>query len=629
MNKDNRNFLIFVLVLLPLLMLYEIFIVGPYQKRHQVEQARAQAVQAAAANAGAPIGPNGEPVVVHLTRAQALAAAPRITISTPDLSGSISLRGARFDDLLLCGADARPGEQNCYRQTVEPSSAPVELLRPVGADNAYFAVLGWQGVTGAPDESTPWTEVSTGPLTPDHPVQLSYAAPNGLTFQRQIAVDQKNLFTVTDTVANGGAAPVTLAPYGSVQRRGLPTDLGKVNIVHEGAIGVLGGSLKQSKYATWKKEAASKGGIAQQYASTGGWLGITDKYWMTSFVPPQNEALTAQFRVSQPGGTVDDYETAYIGQPRTLAPGAHASEVTHVFAGAKVLSTLDAYGKQLNTPYFWKAVDWGFLELLTRPMFQLLDFFAQHLANFGLAILALTVTIRTLLFPIFNSSYAMSTKMKKVQPQMKVLQDKYKNDQPALQKEMMALYQREKINPVTGCIPMLLPIPVFYALTKIFTVTIEMRHASFLWIKDLSAPDPTTIWNLFGLLPYDPFQLGFIQVLMHLPFVGGIIAVVLHLGAWPIMYGFTMWLTQLTGPPMTGMDPTQQRLMRWMPWIFMFFLAQYTVGLVIYWSFSSVFTIVQQYVLMRRFKVENPIDSFFSRLANRAPSGEQVKHPGE
>ncbi|HUZ13697.1 MAG TPA: membrane protein insertase YidC [Caulobacteraceae bacterium] len=624
MKNDNRNFLIFVLVLLPLLVLYELFVVEPIQKKHQAEQAQAQVqAQAAAAiakQAGVPLGANGQPVAVALPLARALAASPRVAIRTPSLTGSIGLRGAGLDDLFLCGTNPRPGDPTCYHQSVAAGSPPVDLLRPLGAADAYFAVLGWQGsnLTGLPDEDTLWTQASAGPLTPEHPLELTYASPAGLLFHRQIAVDKLDLFTVTDTVRNQGAAPVTIEPYGSVQRRGLPPDLGKVNIVHEGAIGVLGGTLREAKYAAWKKSAATKQGVADQYSSTGGWLGITDKYWMTTFIPPQNEPVQAQFRVTQPGGLVDDYETAYTGQPRLVAPGATVSEVTHVFAGAKVVATLNAYGQALHAPHFVKAVDWGILEVLTKPMFELLDFYARHLANFGLAILALTVTIRVLLFPIFNASYAMSTKMKKVQPQMKALQEKHKNDQQALQKETMALYQREKINPVTGCIPMLVPIPVFFSLYKVFTVTIEMRHAHFLWIKDLSAPDQTTIWNLFGLIPWDPFTNGVVEAAMHLPFVGGIVGLIMHLGAWPIIYGVTMWLTQLTGPPMTGVDPTQQKLLRLMPFIFMFLFTQYTVGIVIYWSFSSVFTMTQQYVLMRRFKVDNPIDAFFARFAHKA-----------
>jgi YidC/Oxa1 family membrane protein insertase len=378
--------------------------------------------------------------------------------------------------------------------------------------------------------------------------------------------------------------------------------------------------LKQVRYAAWKKDGT------KDFTSTGGWTGITDKYWMTVFAPPQAETLRARYEVTPVNG-IDDYQASYVGQPRVIQPGGSATETTHVFAGAKVVKTLQAYGAQLNLPNLDKAVDWGWFEIASRPLFLLLDFYAGYLANvglgFGWAILALTISIRAVMFPAFNASYAMSTKMKKVQPEMKALQERFKGDPAGQQKEMMALYAREKINPVTGCIPMLLPLPVFYALNNVFNVTIEMRHASFGWVKDLSAPDPTSIWNLFGLLPWDPLHNGLILAIEGVPFVGGIFTLLFHLGAWPIIYAATMWLSLLSGPTMTGIDPTQQKLMRWMPWMFMIVLAQSAVGLVIYWSFSSVFTMVQQYVLMRRFKVDNPLDAFVGRLlANRAGAKE-------
>ncbi|MFI4934178.1 MAG: membrane protein insertase YidC [Caulobacterales bacterium] len=607
MTSDNRNLIIFIVLTLVMVIGYQQFVLGPIQKRHQAEAERAQATQAAAQKAGIPLAPNGQPVVVQMSRAQALAASPRVAVQTPSLTGSISLQGARLDDLYLAK----------YPQTVAPHSPPVELLRPEGAENAYFALAGWEDTQSKAlvDKTTLWTAASSDPLTPEHPVELTYASPQGLIYHRQIKVDAEYLFTVTDTVENHGSVPVTLRPYGSVQRLGVPATLGKVNLVHEGAIGVFDRTLKEVKYSKWKKDADQKAGVAESDTSTGGWLGVTDKYWMTTFVPNQSEPLNTQFRVDQVGG-VDDYEVAYVGAAKVLPAGGQVTEVTHLFAGAKVVQTLNHYGAALGTPNFDKAVDWGFLEVLTKPLFTyVLDFYARRLANFGLAILALTVTIRLVMFPLFNASYEMSTKMKKVQPQMKALQDKFKNDPQGLQKEMMALYAQEKINPVTGCIPMLLPIPVFYALTKIFSVTIEMRQTPFLWVKDLSSPDQTSVWNLFGALPWDPINNPISTAVMQFPFVGGIASLVLHLGAWPIIYAVTMWFSLLTGPTMTGIDPMQQRMMRWMPWVFMFVLAQSTVGLVIYWSFSSVFTVVQQYVLMRRFKVDNPIDQFLARFS--------------
>ncbi|HEY2709090.1 MAG TPA: membrane protein insertase YidC [Caulobacteraceae bacterium] len=605
MQSDNRNFIIFIVVTLILVTAYENFVIAPNEKRKQLETAQAHATQAIQQQQG--LAPNGQPIAPHFTRAQALAAGPRVAVDTPMLAGSISLAGARLDDLFL----------KQYRETTKANSPPVELLRPLGADNAYYAVSGWVGAPGAPDETTLWTQTSQGALTPTNPLELTYSAPSGLAFRREIKVDPQFLFTETDTVENHGTAVVNIAPYGAVQRRGVPPELGKTAM--EGAIGMFGGVLKDKKYQAWKKDGPS------DFTSTGGWTGITDKYWMTVFAPPQNEAIRARNEVTQVNG-IDDYQASYVGQSRVLQPGASTTETTHIFAGAKVVKTLDAYGQALNLPNFNKAVDWGFFEIVSKPVFQVLDFYAGYLATIGLgfgwAILALTISIRVLMFPAFNASYSMSTKMKKVQPQMKALQERLKGDPAAIQKETMALYAREKINPVTGCIPMLLPLPVFYALSNVFSVTIEMRHTAFGWVNDLSAPDPTTVWNLFGLLPWDPVNNPWILALEGIPFVGGVVSLVFHLGAWPILYAGTMWVSMVTGPTMTGIDPTQQKLMRWMPWLFMIVLAQSAVGLVIYWAFSSVFTIVQQYVLMRRFKVENPIDAFFARFTGPKDAGE-------
>ncbi len=618
-SSDTRNFIIFMVVALVLIGVYEKFVLQPVQQRQIAAHAQAAAAAAAAQKAGVQLAPDGTAIVPHVTREAALAGGQRITLKTPSLSGSINLTGARLDDLVLCGTGGKG--HTCYRATTAAGSAPTELLRPAGAEYAYYAVNGWQGAN-TPDvtnDSTVWTAASADALTPAHPLELTYAAPGGVVFHRQIAVDADYLFTLTDEVDNGGATPVTLSPYGYVARTGVPPDLGKTAM--EGAIGVIDGKLQQFKYQQLKKDGQHDFPAAGAAATTGGWLGITDKYWMTSFIPNQSEPLQVQMQVRPVAGS-DVYESAYEGQSRTIAPGGKTTEVTHIFAGAKVVQTLNHYKDTLPAPNFDKAVDWGVFEILVKPLFSVLDFYARYLPNFGLAILALTISIRVVLFPFFNASYSMSTKMKKVQPEMKVLQEKFKGDPPGLQKEMMALYAREKINPVTGCLPMLLPLPVFYALSKLFTVTIEMRHAQFGWVKDLSAPDPTTIWNLFGLLPYDPLSWGWVHAAMLAPFVGGIFTLVMHLGAWPIIYAVCMWLSQVTGPPMTGIDPTQQRIMRLMPWIFMFIFAQYSVGLVIYWAFSSVFTFVQQYVLMRRFKVDNPIDDFLARFSRPKAAAE-------
>ena len=322
--------------------------------------------------------------------------------------------------------------------------------------------------------------------------------------------------------------------------------------------------------------------------------------------------MDAKLRYKDDGAAGEIYDAAYLADGRAVAPGAQITEVTHLFAGAKRVPLLSDYKKTLGVPRFDDAVDWGILEFLTKPIFTLLEFFYQRVGNFGVAILMLTVVIRLITFPLANAGYEMGVKMKKIQPELQALQKKNKEDPAAQQKEMMALYAREKINPVTGCIPVLFQIPVFYSLTKVFTVTIEMRHAPFFgWIHDLSAKDPTTILNLFGLIPWDPAMT---------PLIGGILGGVLHVGVWPIAYGLSMWLSQAMTPTQ-GIDPTQQMMFKFMPVVFTFILAQYAVGLLIYWSWSSLVTILQQYVMMRRFKVENPIDNFFARFSAkpRAP----------
>lgn len=598
MQNETRNMIAFAIIAGLLMIAYQTFILAPQAR--QAQAARARAAAAAPAATGNPAATAIQP---NLSRPAALALSPRIQIDTPYLRGSLALRGARVDDLFLKN----------YRETVDKTSPQVELLRPEGMTQAYFAEQGWLGANlpGIPTPQTVWIQTAGGVLSPGHPVVLSYAAPGGLAFTRRIAIDDKAMFTITDSVANQGPAPVTVAPYVSVQRQGLPAGLAKSNIVHEGAIGVLGldkPELRLANYKSWKKKGEF------DWQSRGGWFGITDKYWMTSFIPAQTETIAAKARVTTDAATgIDIYETSYSGAGRVVAPGQQTTEVSHLFAGAKTVPLLNAYGASLGVPRFVDSVDWGNLWFLTKPIFTLLEFFYQQVGNFGVAILMLTVVIRLITFPLANKGFEMGVKMKKIQPELQAMQKRLKDDPAAQQKEMMALYQREKVNPVTGCLPILFQIPVFYSLTKLFTVTIEMRHAPFFgWIHDLSAPDPTTFLNLFGLIPWDPSMT---------PLIGGVLGGVLHVGVWPVAYGLSMWLSQ-SMTPQTGIDPTQQLIFKFMPIMFTFILAQYAVGLLIYWTWSSLITILQQYVMMRRFKVDNPIDEFLRRFSARTePSG--------
>ena len=590
MNSDTRNMLAFGVIAVLLFLAYQRFVVAP------VEQYQAQAKLEAKAR-GLPLSADGTvatPPPVLLTHDKALAQSPRVRIDTPSLAGSLALRGARVDDLLLKG----------YHEQVSKTSPLVQLLRPQGQAEAYFAEAGWVGanLTDLPGPQTLWTLAAGDTLSPGHPVVLTYATSSGLVFNRKVEVDAKSMFTLTDTVANHSALSATLAPYGAVQRIGLPVVSSAGAGGHQGAVGVLDLEkpiLRQTSYKDWKKTKEIT------YPSKGGWLGITDKYWMAVFIPNQSERIDGKFR-EETVGADDVYAAEYLAPQRVVAPGAQTVEVTRLFAGAKTVPVLNAYKKDLGIPRFDDAVDWGWLGLLTKPIFSLLQFFYHYVGNFGIAILMLTVVIRALTFPLANRGFEMGVKMKKIQPEMQAMQKRLKDDPAAQQKEMMALYAREKVNPITGCLPMLLPIPVFIALNNLFTVTIDMYHAPFYgWIHDLSSRDPTTLLNLFGLIPWDPSLT---------PLIGGFLGTALHIGVWPLLYGFSMWLSTSMSPP-TGVDPTQQMIFKFMPLMFTFILAQYAVGLLIYWSWSSLITIGQQYLMMRKHKVSNPIDDFFGRFS--------------
>jgi len=600
-KESNRNTIIFFVCALALLFGYDQFVMGPAEKHKALEAKQAAALQQKL-HPGVPLAPGAAPQAVYIPLEKALAASPRVKIDTPALTGSIALKGGRIDDLDLKG----------YRETIDPNSPLVQLLRPEGADHAYFVQTGWTGanLSGLPDENTIWTAPDGAVLTPSSPVTLTYAAPSGIVFTRTLAVDDKAMFTITDQAVNHGAAPIALAPYGSVQRfcpasdkdPCLPPGAIRSGVVQEGAIGWLGARLKQDKYSSWKKKAEP-----EVTPSTGGWLGITDKYWMAALVPDQNQQIQGTFRVT-PSPTVNVFEANYVGPLKTAAPGAAVVQTVHLYAGAKTVPVLSGYQRSLGVPEFDQAVDWGNFWFLTRPLFSVVEFFYQHVGNFGVAILLLTVTVRLIFFPLANKSYESLTKMKKVQPQLTLIKERNAKDPAKQQKEMMELYQKEKINPFMGCVPMLLQIPVFFALYKVLSVTIEMRHAPFFgWVHDLSARDPTSFVNLFGALPFDP---------LLVPVIGTVLAGPLHIGLWPLAYLVTMWLT-MSMSPQTGIDPAQQKIMQFMPLIFMFSISGVAVGLVIYWAWSNVLSIVQQYIIMRRFKVDNPIDQIIRRVSGK------------
>ena len=503
--------------------------------------------------------------VAQLSVNEALIEAPRISIETPELSGSISLKGLRFDDLSLV---------NHFDTMDIDTRENIRLFEPAGTEKAYYAQFGWAGVgkTKVPDAKTIWS-ANRNSLTPNTPVTFSWDNEEGFKFQTKVEVDDQFMFTINQSVINTSNNDVILAPYGYVNRKGLP-DVQGLYILHEGPIGVFDEILEELTYDDLEDDGNFK------QSSTGGWFGITDKYWMAIMVPEQDAQIqNASFNRTTNGGVA--HKVDYIEEGTTVAAGSTISNVTRLYAGAKIVGAIDAYEEQYNITLFNRTVDWGMFHFITRPIFKGLSWLFEATGNFGIAILLLTVVIKLFLFPIANKGYRSMSRMKKVGPRIKEMQKKYADDKVKLQQEMMALYKTEKINPLSGCFPMLIQIPIFFSLYKVLYVTIDMRHQPFYgWIEDLSAADPMTPLNLFGMIPWDPPSM-------------------IAIGIWPIMMGLTMWLQQKLNPS-TGMDPAQAKVMSMLPIIFTFILAQFSAGLVIYWTWNSVLSIAQQWVIMRR-----------------------------
>jgi YidC/Oxa1 family membrane protein insertase len=583
---NNRNLILAIVLSAAVLFGWQYFIAAPQMKQEQARQAELAKEKAAEAKPG-PIGAKINTIASLVSRSQALkGSGPRIVIATPTVDGSLSLKGARFDDLQL----------RHYHETVDPKSPEIVLLSPKNTAFPYYAIYGWVAAPGdgvkLPDDDTPWTLASGTVLSPNHPVSLTWNNGQGLIFTRTIAVDSQYMFTVSDAVANKSGKTHTLYPYAYVARQGVPKETQHYWALHEGYVGVADGSLKDAKYDDFKDAGAPP----QTFNSTGGWLGITDKYWMAAVIPPQNEAFDGSFSAS-PYRDTKAYQADYRMSAHTLAPGQTVTVTERLFAGAKVVSVLQDYQKNLGIAKFDYAIDWGWYSFFTRPMFWILDrtslFFAKFglTGSFGLAILVLTVLIRAALFPLANAGFKQMTRMKKLQPEMERIKTRHADDKVQQQQEMMALYQREKVNPVSGCLPMVIQIPIMFSLYKVFLVTIEMYHAPFYgWIHDLSASDPTSWINLFGLLPFNPHAIlpSFVSFL--------------SIGIWPILLGITQWIQTKMNP--APADPVQAQMFSYMPLIFTFMFASLPVGLVIYYTWSNALTLLQQYVMMTRHGVE-------------------------
>lgn len=583
----DRNLFLAILLSGAVLLGWELLVAGP--QREAFEAQRQEQIAQEAEN-GAPIDTTGDlgslsapgsgqaPVEEAISLDDALAAAPgRITIDTPNLAGSINLQGGRLDDLVL----------KKYRETLEPDSGLIQLLRPEKTDHAHYLEQGWI-VDQKATSSALWTASDGAKLTAQSPVTLTRTQ-GPLRFTKTISVDETYMFTVTQSVENTGGQDVSIEPYAAVIQHGNPTDLSGGAILHEGAVGVVGKKLYDRKYkALAKGKDVSANGV-------GGWAGVTNKYWLAAAIPPQD----AQFRLTYDNLTRDAenpiFRAFYLLAPVSVPSGGSIELTSYMFGGAKEVDVLKAYERSpekggLGVSEFDRAVDWGWFSFLTRPIFSVLNFFGDLTGNYGVAILLLTLSIKLVLFPIANVGYESMTRMKKIQPQLEKLRERYGEDKMKLQQEMMGLYKKEGVNPVAGCLPLLVQMPIFFALYKTLFVTLELRHEPFIgWLKDLSAPDPTNIFNLFGLIPFDPTSL---------PLIGAFLGI----GILPLLMGFGMWFQMSLNPPPP--DPTQRQIFAMLPFIFVFLFASFASGLVLYWVWNTILSIVQQLVIMKKNGVE-------------------------
>ena len=581
-KEETRNLIIAAVLSMAVVFAWSAFLAPPPPPPPAPveEGAGGQAGTAGPGAVGQTAGADG--LTVALDRDGALARTDRVPIVSDALLGSISLRGGRIDDLHL----------EDYRITLEPESDTVILLNPTGGPSPYFAVYGWlrtaEGDPGPlPGANTEWTLEEGRRLTPESPVTLAWDNGEGLIFRRTVALDERYMFSITQSVENTTDTPVSLAPYGYIARRGTP-ETTQFFILHEGAVAMTDGELAELDYDDLAELPPNtlEGGRAQAVAvASNGWLGFTDKYWMTTLAPRPGQAFDAVYKaIGADAGALAtiEYRTEMRLPVMTVAPGTTGEISTDLFAGAKELETVRGYADTLGIEGFEDAIDWGWFYFLTKPIASLLIWVQGMIGNMGFSIIILTLIVKTILFPLAYKSYVAMSKMKKLQPEMEKLKERAGDDKMKLQQEMMALYKKEKVNPAAGCLPILVQIPIFFALYKVLFVTIEMRHAPFiLWIEDLSAPDPTSWLNLFGLLPYD--------VSWAPP--------IISIGVFPVLMGITMWMQQRLNPAPT--DPTQQMIFAWMPWLFMFMLGSFASGLVIYWTANNVLTFAQQYIIMR------------------------------
>lgn len=577
MNPENRNLILAIALSMTVLFGWQMFVIGPELEKEAAQQQAQLAEQSATPGATSSAASDGTPQVsgtgsaVIQNEEVPVDTAPRVTIDAPLVSGSFSLAGARIDDIILTE----------YRETQADDSDNIHFLQKNGTQNAFFAEFGWASSDASqpmPKADTLW-QADSDVLSPDTPVELRWDNGKGLTFIRQIAINDDYLITIDDRVESAVDGAITMYPYGLVRRHGTPATSG-IYILHEGALGVFDETLREEDYDDLKDADNGKTTITPETA--GGWIGFTDKYWLAALLPDQNQSLSYSFQSL--AGSDDRYQVDYIDSVGSvLNNGGAVTSTARLFAGAKKVALLDYYEEEFGIPNFDLAIDFGWFYFLTKPFFYAINYLFNMFGNFGVAVLAFTVVVKLVFFPLANKSYQSMGKMRLLAPKIQTLRERYKDDRMGLNQEMMALYKAEKVNPAAGCLPVLLQIPVFFALYKVLFVTIEMRHAPFFgWITDLSAPDPTSVFNLFGLMP---FSVDFLPAF-------------LQLGAWPIMMGISMFLQMRLNP--APPDPVQAKIFQLMPFFFTFLLATFPAGLVIYWTWNNMLSMAQQWYIMKR-----------------------------
>ena len=573
MNPETRNLVAAISLSMAVLIGYQLLFVEPKKDIAQKENI----VKESDDSANIPIPQNFDNGIVASDNTEHKSSnkpVPRISMISKEVSGSISLKGARIDDITLTQ----------YKETLEPESELIKLLLKSNGDSPYFIEFGWSSPDGikVPNGKSLWKS-SSNILSPDKNITLKWDNGENITFYQDISVDDSFMITVNQRVENNSNNSVTLYPYGLIRRAGEPKTI-DFFVLHEGPLGVFDGTLSEKSYGDLTE--AGKKGINIKPNETGGWIGLTDKYWLTALLPDQNEKYNFTYRKLNSNG--GQYQTDFLGKAVTIPSNSKGEFLSRTFAGAKRLALFDDYEERFNIKHFDLAIDFGWFYFLTKPFFYALSWANDYLGNFGLAILAITVIVKLLFFPLANKSYKSMAKMRILTPQIQKLRERVGDDRQKLNQEMMNLYKKEKVNPAAGCLPILVQIPVFFALYKVLFVSIEMRQTPFFgWIEDLSVQDPTSIFNLFGLLPYST----------------SILPDFLNIGIWPLLMGVTMFLQQRLNP--TPPDPIQAKIFAWMPVAFTFLLATFPAGLVIYWTWNNLLSICQQWVIMNKMNKES------------------------